>query len=308
MRLLTFTSVLLIFTAATMGILVALEHWFPKATVFGKVAIVVLATAIIGLTAFCVWQEYRYARKARYAEALPYINQIFFELNKFDNIDNITQSEPLEYTLKGVVNRFAAAISLVTGTMCSVCIKVVTEDDHADPPRPKVLTVVRDDMSFSRERGKALAEESIEDSDESSIDHWVDQNTAFMQVFMQPRSPRACYFSNYLPGEKNYLNTSFQIHGAPPESERAIIRDLNWPLPYKSTIVCPIARQGILRRDYRLAGYFAVDSRSRYVFDRRYDIDLVTGVADCLYSLLYRYAVLVGRLAPGENYEEGENE
>jgi hypothetical protein len=285
-----------------------LYRWFPEATPNAKLAILFLIALLGLLSVFCIWQEYRYARKARYVEALPYLNQIFLELNKFENVASVTKTEEIEYTFRRVVNRLAAALSVITGTMCSVCIKVILTDNHSDPPRPKVVTVVRDDTSLHRERGKAPVEEWIRDSDDSEVDHWIDQNTAYMQVFTQPRTPQACFFSNYLPGEKNYLNTSFHIYGGPPQSKRAIMRNLQWPLPYKSTIVSPIARAGQLRRDYIIAGYLAVDSRSRRVFNRRYDIDLVTGVADCLYSLLHHYTALIGTSFQGEDYDGDEDE
>lgn len=286
----------------------ALYRWFPKATPNGKLAILFLIALVALLTAFGIWQEYRYARKARYVEALPYLNQIFLELNKYENVSSVTRTEEVEYTFGRVVNRLAAALSVITGTMCSACIKVILIDNHTDPPRPKVVTVVRDDTSLHREHGKAPVEQWIKDSDDSEVDHWIDQNTAYMQVFTRPRTPQACFFSNYLPGEQNYLNTSFELYGGPPESKRSFKRNLQWPLPYKSTIVCPIARGGQLRRDYIVAGYLAVDSRSRRVFNRRYDIDLVTGVADCLYSLLHQYTALVATLFEREDYDEGEHD
>ena len=57
-----------------------IQGWLPKASQDGRWAIVGLLSLLVVLGLAFAWQEYRYARRARYAEALNVLHQIFEEL------------------------------------------------------------------------------------------------------------------------------------------------------------------------------------------------------------------------------------
>jgi hypothetical protein len=250
-----------------------------------------------------VWQEFRYSRKAKYAEAFSYLRQIFYETSTKDG-QHIGECSEIENICRLIVNRLATAFSLITGTKCSVCIKVlVLSDDSEASPRPKVATLCRDDTSLDRERGSSPLEHWVEELENpQAIEHWVQENTDFQQIFERVGTPQRVFFSNYLPGLRGYQNTSFQVYGQPT----AHFRGVRWPLPYRSTVVAPISRVHQLQRSPTLAGYLCVDSRSRSVFNRRYDIDLITGVGDCLFDLVHRYCELASESFESEEGGHGD--
>lgn len=96
---------------------------------------------------------------------------------------------------------------------------------------------------------------------------------------------------------RGYKNSSFQVYGLPfdvPVPMIAdIVRNITWKLPYRSSIVAPItpSPQQAISAEHALSGYLCVDSRSLGAFRRRFDIDVVTGVANCLYHVVHRYCV-----------------
>jgi len=154
-------------------------------------------------------------------------------------------------------------------------------------------------LSRDRERGRA-------------VDLWIDQNTAFEEVLTAAGTPLKCFFANYLPWLRGYKNSSFEVYGLPSELPLPmigdVIRNITWTLPYRSTIVAPIipSPQQATSQEHALSGYLCVDSRSLGVFRRRFDIDVVTGVANCLYDVVHRYCVQTW--APGTALGRGEVE
>jgi hypothetical protein len=272
-------------SASATTILVAIQQWYPHATSDGKVAILVLAGYVSVITAATVFQEYRYARKARYAEALPYINRIFLEIEGVQ-LNAHASADEIERVLNIVVNQLAAAYSLVSGTKCSACVKNIENDP--DTPvgsqiRPVVNTLCRDDSSPKRWIS-------------SDVQHWLDQNTDFHTLHERAGTPEGTYFfENYLPLLRDYQNTSFHIYKSrnPWNTNLPIVADVFrnafWPLPYRSTIVVPIQPRPTPRERNRLIGYLCVDSRSLGAFRLRHDVELMTGVADCLYGVVRRY-------------------
>jgi len=250
-------------------------------------------------------------RKARYAEALPYLTRVFADIAKFECVSGIEVRDDIEQVCKAIVNRLAAAFSLITGTKCSACIK--TYIDGPGEERPRVATLCRDDASLEREQGPSPLEAWIQYlQNPETVSHWIDENTAYRQFFGRESTPQRCYFSNDLPAEPHYHNTSFKIYGDPPEPDDPTIREHHWPLPYKSTIVAPIGRLTIPGNHYDLVGFLAVDSRSRDVFSKQYDIDLTLGVADSLFNLVDAHLQLlhaeIQAEQGGDDEEEGTGE
>ena len=103
----------------------------------------------------------------------------------------------------------------------------------------------------------------------------------------------------YLPSVGGYENTSFKIYGGqPPNVRLPFVRGWWWKLPYRSTIVAAIAPKPSQPNEYEIAGYLCVDSNSRGTFRKDIDVALVTGIADCLYEIVYRYGMLTQGAAP----------
>ena len=232
------------------------------------------------------------SRRERYAEALSDLTQIFKEVAGFQCASSIESRDEIERICRMAANHLARAFSLITGKKCAVCIKtLVVFDPHN---RPRVATLCRDDGSWDREQGVSPLESWIEEQlDPAGVIHWIDENTAFRNAVENPRTENRCYFSNNLPAEKNYSNTSFALYGEPSASAKSYERSLHWPLPYRSTIVAPIGKIDQVEHAFSLVGFLAVDSRFQHTFARDYDVELLSNVAAGLYHLVRRYQQLV---------------
>lgn len=280
------------FVASIFTIILAYQTWCGPASPDGRFALKIFSIFIAVLIVVLVTQEFRYSRKARYSESLGDLNRIFREIqatacNPEATVDHIKLS------CKSIVDCLSSVFSLITGTRCAVCIKGIEWDPNQPEGaniRPKVFTLTRDAKSEEREERA------------QNIDHWIDQNTDFEQLHAETLP---YFFSNYLPGIRGYKNTSFKIYKPPWDLNipifSDIVRDITWRLPYKSTIVMPISRRDTPPDGQRLVGYLCLDSRSRRAFNRRYDIDLLKGVSDCLYDLVLRYREILWASREGRN-------
>jgi hypothetical protein len=298
---------LLLLSIAGSGVtvLVAFQQWYPQAHPDARIAIIFLSVFVILVSAAAVWQEYRYARKARYAEALGYIAQVFTAVNarRSEQMSNVEEVTDL---CRIVLNRLGRIFSLVTGTRCSTCIKVVVVRDGSE--RPQVATLCRDDTSIERETGRSPIEAWMSDlEDPNAVQHWIEENTDFAEVFRRAGTPQLAYISNDLTAEPFYWNTSFKVYGEPKRTRIPFLRSLTWPLPYRSTVVVPIGGRDNYRQ-YKLSGYLCVDSGSRYAFSRRYDVPLLTAAGENLNDLVTRYCELVDGMMSQDGDETNESE
>ena len=271
-------------TASVFTIILAWQQWNKETTLEGRFPLYLLSAFVVMFLTALVSQEYRYSRKARYAEAISYLNRIYLHIQKLA-ANHATSSAEIKGGCLLIVNTLATTFSLLTATRCSACIKVIEGARNTGAGgqfRPKVVTLCRDETSQERESATV------------QVDHWIDQNTDFEELLKSSGTPQRHFFSNYLPGLRRYKNTSLKVYGDPWDINVPligdIIRDITWRLPYKSTVVFPISPQpDPARREYTLAGYLCIDSRSRGAFSRRYDPDLMAGVADCLYEIVHNY-------------------
>jgi hypothetical protein len=166
----------------------------------------------------------------------------------------------------------------------SVSIKTLAVDPNSPEPNPyvKILTIARDEDSL-RKRGKYIEAE-----------HNILDNTCFMDIFAKVSNmDKAYYFSNSLPKEKNYRNSSFKIHGEIP----AHIEDLEevraaWTLPYKSELVVPIYPLDVpSKTNVQFIGYLCVDCNEEEAFNVSYDMTMVKGVADGIFDLMKQHKI-----------------
>jgi hypothetical protein len=247
----------------------------------GRTMLIALLFLIVFLLALLGIQQFNFGRKCRYAEIVSSLNQVYSEVQALTmrtcaNGPAVTPDE-IRLGCTAIVNILASLLSLVTGTRCAVCIKVMELGDAANAPRPKVVTLCRDQISTERTKG--------------DDEHWVDQNTDFEELLKGVGTPLTCFYRNYLPWLHGYKNTSFKTYGQPMDLSfpvvGSLLRSLMWTLPYRSTIVAPIASPDQNNDERRLSGYLCVDSRSMGVFRRRFDVDVVTGIANNLHQVVH---------------------
>ena len=283
LRVLQRIGSLLTVAATTASLLLAFRQWQGAETLEVWVALLLLGTFALLSLVLVAWQDYRYARKARSAEALPGILRSA----------QVTVGEPLDTlgacksALAETVREAAEAFSLMTGTRVSACIKVVKAEKTGGEHRFRVEDIVRDPKSVNRNgRGKSL------------VKHWVDDNSDFRSLIDSVGTPAGEYYINgWLPGEWEYENSSFPIYGDMPKPRilffREILRDFQWPLPYKSTLVVPIRNTGPNPEEVGpLVGFFCIDSRARHAFSSRYNVPVFQVLAELAQPVLNRMIAL----------------
>jgi hypothetical protein len=245
----------------------------------GQFVLVILTALILLLIGFSTVQEYRYSRKARYSEITGYLSDIYRDILKIAHDTNANAAH-LQTGCENVVNNLASALSLVTATRCAACVKIIVQGQ-----RPKLVTLCRDKGSSDRDTG-------------DKVEHWIDANSDFEEVAKAVTTPRKSFFENDLPSRRDYNNTSFDVYGQPYQGRSVLAdwrRNRQWPLPYKSTIVLPIARANLPASgvaQHELAGFLCIDSGARGAFSRRYDEELARGIAAALYHVVRRYTEL----------------
>lgn len=265
--------------------------WWDSGSTDARVGLVSL-TAFTGLIYFgTIWQQFRYSRKARYAEAVYYLRDAFARLNSAATPESLPTSQIAD-ACQAALDRLAHIFLLVTGTRCRVCIKLFEtpgEGQEDQETRPAVFTLVRDRMSSDDIRRQRRA-------NSPQTKHLVDENTDFREIYSNGQNFFLC---NNLPRLRDYSNTSIKHYGGDPASRPPLIVGpwafwRNWKLPYISTLVVPIMPATAATTDTEQhglteVGYLCVDSPARGVFQRRYDVPLMEAFSDAIYPLLRRY-------------------
>ncbi|MFO0794136.1 MAG: hypothetical protein U0586_08720 [Candidatus Brocadiaceae bacterium] len=272
----------------------------PPKEIFPNVLILILLFALLGLLAT---QEYRYSRKAKYAEALFFIHSIvhrlrdnFHTLNKISNssedAESILKRKVFEEAEK-VITSFANAFNLITGTRCRACIKLI---NNAEPSKKY------SELSKEEKERVLYVETWVRDIDTKLLEtkeepmHWLCGNTDFSELF-SAKNPTInnSFFENNLPKRRNYLNTSFELYTEP---------NGRWKLPYKSTIVWPIRKitsdqydreEGQFTEKQDILGYLCIDSKARKIFNKSYDVNFGAIVADSIFIFLRRYYMVLNK-------------
>lgn len=243
-----------------------------------------LAVFFALILAFLVWQEYRYSRKARYAEATYSIhNCVHLLRDYFYDIENMN-AEDCKYSLSKVTTSLANAFSLVTGTHCRACIETLQiknylkDDFHKlTDPKERIKYLYADTFCRDTITSTSKSEEAID-----SCLHPITGNTDFRELYLNANM-RCYYCGNTLTADPPYQSTAIQAGGH---------------LPYKSIIVWPIRRMiytqdkpcdNILNKRQDIIGYLCIDSARQNVFRKDYDIEMGAIVADALFIFLKFY-------------------
>ena len=284
-------SSLLLGSATILSLIIALWGYYEESNNDARFAMILLFVLVIVFLLFTIIQEYRYSRRARYAEAMNCIHNAYYEcLKKIPEEDKEAYIK-IEKRSFRICDNIAMAFNLLTHTRCAVCIKIIDQDEEdikKKNPELKVDTICRDTISYSKRDSKIL-------SKKLNIEHFISKNTDFQEVIENTDHPAfdRCFFENNLTVRKNYKNTSHEIYGESKKLKvnipilRFFYNDFKWKLPYKSTIVAPICP---LRPDSGdIQGFLCVDSTSRNVFVKKYDSDIIINIAASLYPMILRW-------------------
>lgn len=244
------------------GIIIAI---FSTPTLASNVAILVFGAYIVMITALLVWREVVYSRKARYAESSSVMHQCIHQLrNAYCAIKN-NNADFAFTSIRNSVVLFAQAFSLVTGTNCRACIKTVF---YQKEEKDGVYT-----RTFCRSNSSDLG-----DKDKELVP--IKKNKDFYDLLT---CKKTYFFSNDLSQLHGYFNSNW-----PDDSEKTDSYIENKEYEYISTIVWPIRSLSASEKPI-IIGFLCIDSKSREVFNKRYDIDTGAILADSLFHVLDSY-------------------
>lgn len=238
---------------------------------------VVLATFVCLLLSVCLFfivvEEFRWHRKARYAEALQLIHDAYHEIRDaswalINNESDVFVRGHLQTSLKS----FAAAFSLIAGAACRSCVKDLVCVD-AIATRKDEGFVIQD----------LCRDEVLPGSPGASGPDKLTDNSDFLSLWTDPR--QRWFTSNDLLDELNrgYRNS----HWSPEMVAKRKIDYLSafvWPIRKTLPPSGPPGTTATCTQD--LLGFLCVDSRSRGIFLERYDFHLGAAYADTLYSFI----------------------
>lgn len=252
-------------------------EYFNDQGIFALATLTVVAGGLLLHEAVMfVW----WGRDRRYAEMLGTLNRGFSHIHDLLDVnhDGSRDLSDAKIACERMCNSIAATLSHVTNSPVSATVKMLLFD--TDQNDLYASTLARDqNQHISRAHNDRPHE----------ITHYVSLNTDFSMLFERLTSPKPdVFYRNNLPWEYfrgRYDNTSFDLYGHPSRNVLLLLR--RWSLPYKSTLIVPIAPNNMERRDGTdLIGFLCVDSPSLYAFRYRYDVELALGIAEGLYNFL----------------------
>jgi len=218
-------------------------------------------------------------RKSRYVDAMQQLKSGFAHIHHIDRMNNATDKDKLN-ALTMVCSNLASGMSIVTNTVCSVCIKYLAINTQGEIT---LNTLVRDNGNLT----------SRQSPDKLNHTHLLAENSDFENIYKNQQTT-GIFISNKLPFINNYKNSSFQTYGEPVTIKSGykyplslLFRYIRWPLPYCSTICVPIIPAKYdANLDNELIGFLCVDSAKLGVFDIKTDKDFLIGVSDGIYNTL----------------------
>lgn len=231
-----------------------------------------ISASFIVLIIFFVARELTAGRKFRIAQSINYLHSsihiirdnwdLMFPLEGFSrNVDDKMMRKNMIISL----DYFEDFFSVVTGSPCRACIKVISPDKQvADMDDLVVKTFVRSSFAkSSHSRNDTKNDKIISNSDFCAL---------------AIHKERYWYIKD-VDKERGYSNSHINI---------ALTKSPSKQLGYKSTFTWPIRRH-IDDGEFELFGFLCLDSKTSDVFDPRYDFDCGALVADFYYFLISIY-------------------
>ena len=108
--------------------------------------------------------------------------------------------------------------------------------------------------------------------------HTIIGNTAYQKIvnnILKGNKDKFYYLNNNINGNNDYENTSKDVYA-------------DGKLPYESELVYPIIPLSWEKgtTSYECIGFICVDCEEKDVFDNKYDVAIVSGVADGIYDII----------------------
>lgn len=270
---------------ASVGAFLVLKNLFDCSYLYSIIGALGLYCSIVFIK--FIWNIPRYIRiywrtldvENIYGEAIINLAEAFAHTHHLRK-QNQVNAENIREALVSMCTNVKTFFDKKTKSTCSVCIKVLSSNVSLSQLKPEaeIITLCRD------------SKHEIKRNHNSAIVHNIFNNSCFNHIFRYlGKAQGKFYLNNNLPADEKYENSSFQVYGeisAGISGEKE--RTKYWTLPYKSEIVVPITPLLASNNHSELLGFLCVDCSEKNVFNEKYDIALIQGVADGIYDLLER--------------------
>jgi len=278
---------------ATLGTFFYFWKVEDKISIWTSIIIGLIFMSIAWLSGVLLYgrKEFIKARKVKgtpniYGDAILKLNEACSEIQQLRRVSSPTPQQFID-TLTVVCSQLREIFFQKTKHKCSICIKVITDSEAT--AGTTVVTLARDSKAHEDKKRQNVDKRM-------DVLHPIDRNTCFRNIFnyLGEKKGRA-YFNNDLPAEGGYENTSFNIHGDVEDGLVTEERRKKWTLPYRSEIVvpiCPLNHLPNANERKLLYGFLCLDSVEPNVFNERYDIEILRGIADDLFDIIGRYIAL----------------
>ena len=200
-----------------------------------------------------------------WGEAIKSINDINAEMQCLRKKDFST--EEFIFVMHLLCDNLKTVFDSKTKSDCCVSIKIPVSNENTPVESFVFENLCRDRFHGQRDTDLYM-----------KTKHTVIGNTPFTSIINNIRtsSDQLAYINNNISQSQDYLNTSRVCYS-------------DGKLPYNSELVYPIIPLKNPDGKARLLGFICVDCKDSDVFDKmRYDIPVVSGVADSIYDIIQK--------------------
>lgn len=217
--------------------------------------------------------EYRFEKQRLnwdnpYGDAILLLRDAFAAIHELRKMKSPSSKELIE-TLTFVCGKIKEIFDKKTNYPCSTCIKVV-KDDSTIGVKTELITLCRDPKTKSNRKRIAIDKQT-------DLQNVIFKNTRFLNFFnFLGQEKGKFYMNNNLINTNGYTSVTLEYHGE---------------LPYKSEIVVPISPLNCNHTQEKplLYGFLCVDSDGVDIFNDKYDVGLLQGVADGIFDIIHLY-------------------
>lgn len=236
---------------------------------------------------FCLysWRKYILVkRESVYGNAIVLLSQAYANIhsNRYKELEIIE----VKTILVDFCDKIREIYEFKTKSTCSVSIKIILnipESNSSISYDTQVVNLVRDSSCKNRYTNEY-----------ERIKHNIANNTCFQRIvakFFSNKYNEMYFLSNDIPSINDYDNSSFQLYPNYTDdlTKTEKSRREHYPLAYRSELVVSLAPLRIEEKTtFPILGFLCVDCQleNQQVFDSKYDIPLMQGVADGLYDFI----------------------
>jgi hypothetical protein len=204
-------------------------------------------------------------RESIYGDAIILLRDSFSKVHSLRKCEEIGDNEFTE-TMVVFCNNLKNIFEKKTKSKCSVSIKVPTKGSINE--QSSVRNLCRDSIA-TKTRDTDLYRK---------VNHTIIGNTPYQKIV-----------NNILKGNKeklHYLNNDINANGDYENTSREAYE--NGILPYSSELVYPLLPFTWDRKtnNYDCIGFICVDCETKNSFDDKYDVGIISGVADGIYDII----------------------